>query len=219
MSKQQDTAESHESYAMIGISRIHSGADEPLFGSSITHSNCIRVRIKHATVDRSYNNDRFDAYGQSIIEVDLSLTQFAEFITSMNVGSGVPCTIAYQNGAQIARPPFINKREQFVNEFKKDTTKVAKKLDDLLAFAKSLEKKASVSKGDRTELTRMIAHVRQDINSDMPFVAQQFNEQMERTIHEAKGEVEGYVAQRTQELGLQNLSQLGQGMAKQITSE
>lgn len=211
--------ETHESYAMIGASRVSSG-DIPLFGSSITHTSHIRIRIKPGGVYRSYNNDNFDTSGKkSIIEVNMSLTQFAEFISSMNMGDGVPCTIAYRDGERIPSPPFHNKRDQFVNEFKEDTKGVAKKLDELLDFAKSLEKKASVNKGDRVELTRMIEHVRRVISSDMPFVAQQFNEQMEKTIHEAKGEIEGYIAKRTEDLGLNNLAELGQGVAKQITSE
>lgn len=196
--------ESHPSYGMIGISRV-TGSDNSLFGSSIKHGTVIRIRIRPAHYKRDLCNDRHYSKEKSIVEVDLSPTQFAEFITSMNMGEGVPCTIRQLNGQSGPAPKFQSKREQFVDEFKEHTDRVEDKLDDLLGFAQTLKDKASVSKADRQQLLNMINQVRQDIRADLPFVADQFNEQMEKTVHEAKGEFEAFIAQRVQEVGLDNL--------------
>ena len=42
--------ESHESYGMIGCSRVTSSKGHPLFGSSVLHSNSIILRIKRAVI-------------------------------------------------------------------------------------------------------------------------------------------------------------------------
>jgi hypothetical protein len=211
--------EKHESYGMIGVSRMFSGKENILFGSSIRHNTVMRLRIKPGKCIRSLNHDSYMSDGHSYIEVDMSVTQFAELISSINQGDGVPCTIARINNKSIDQPTMGSKREQFVNEFSESTDEVAKKLDGLLSFAKSLSSKQSVSKADRQALVHKIEMLRQDIESNLPFIAKMFNEQMDKTVDEAKGEVEGFIAQRTQELGLQNIRDLagiGQSIQNQL---
>lgn len=184
----------HESYGMIGISRIQ-GNSRPLYGSSIRHDDIIRLRVSRGSVKRNLNEDWYHAREQ-IVELDMSYSQFTEFILAQNLGSGVPCTLAYVGGKRMADPPLVDKQEQFRDEFKKDTQEVAKKLDALAAFVQKLNDKPTVTKGERAELLGRISSVRQDIASDMPFVVEQFHRQMDQSIKEAKGEIEGFAIRR-----------------------
>ena len=88
--------ERHPSYGMLQFNRT-SGGKTALFGSSIQHSDTIMMRLRQGEVSRDINNDWF--FGADVIvEVEMSYSQFAECITSMNMGSGVPVTIRYIKG-------------------------------------------------------------------------------------------------------------------------
>lgn len=207
MSKLNDVMgipDSHPSYGMVGFSRISYGGTGGLhlFGSSIKHRNIIRMRISRANVSRGLSHDWYRADVRPVVEIDLSLTQFAEAITCLNVGDGVPCTLHTVNGEHMAPTPFMSKREQFQNEFAEHCGEVAEKLDDIEAFAKGLMEKPSVTKAERVDLIERIRMLRQQISSNMPFVAKSFNEQMNKTVSEAKGEVEAFVQHRVINAGL-----------------
>ena len=47
--------------------------------------------------------------------------------------------------------------------------------------------------------------LRQEIESNVPFIQQSFNEQMDKTVMEAKGEVEGFVMNKLMSAGLEGL--------------
>ena len=194
MAREEDQEFQHESYGLIGIHHINSrGAI--LFGSSIKHSEVIRIEIAHGKMYRGLSYDRYHA-GNRIVEVDLSYSQFAEFITTHNRGTGIPCTLRQVHGARMEDPPFQNKREQHAQEFKTRTDKIASKLDELYAFAQTLQEKPSVTKKEREELVDRIRYARQCISSDLPFALKQFDEQMDHSVKEAKGEIEGFALRR-----------------------
>ena len=202
-----ETTEKHESYGMIEMSRTTSSRGENLFGSSIKHQNTIRVRISPAEVDRHLNQDWFHNLGHPYIEVEMSQSQFAEAITSMNT-TGTPCTIRRLNGKGIADCPQVSKRQIFEEEFTKDMENLAKKLETLTKESKEILSKKSITKGDRETILSQINMLNQEIRSNIPFIGSQFNEQMDKTIAESKGEVEAFVLNKIHSLGLEKLKEL-----------
>lgn len=191
----------HESFGVISFGHVACGGGKPLFGSSLRHSNFVSLRISRAQLNRSLNYDRFMAT-ETIVELDLSPVQFAEVITSMNRGDGIPCTLRRVNGKGMAEPPYTHKQEQFSKEFREDTKEVAARVDEALKFARELQEKPSATKGDRASLVKMLEMLRQAIGSNLPFVLDQFHEQMNKSVHEAKGEIEAFVQHRIVEAGL-----------------
>ena len=111
------TKTSHPSYGTLAFSRRTGGAT-PLFGSSIEHRDTIAMTLYHADITRGLHEDH--VYGNKVIaEVEMSYSQFAEAITSMNMGSGVPVTIRWtERDGEIPPCDFVSKREQFADEFK-----------------------------------------------------------------------------------------------------
>jgi uncharacterized coiled-coil DUF342 family protein len=134
----------------------------------------------------------------------MSLTQFAEAIMSMN-SSGTPCTVRYVDGKRVEPCPFVDKRQQFENELKQKMLKVMHLMDDLQEKAKALADAPTASKGDRKELLAEVNRIRQEIGDNLPFTYSQFNEQMDKTVLEAKGEFEALVQRTIHSLGLQAL--------------
>jgi hypothetical protein len=195
-------AEDHPSYGMIRCSQVTSGKGVDLFGSSIRHTSTVRIRISSATLRRHLSDD--DHYRKNeIIEIELSPAQWAEFLTSMNQGDGVPCTLRFVRGfGAIPEPVTVSKREQFENEFKVDAVRIAKKMDDLVAFVDQLQAQPSISKKERTELSNRIQMIRQEIASNIPFLATQFSRQMDKTVTAARAEADFFVTKLIRDTGL-----------------
>ena len=51
----------------------------------------------------------------------------------------------------------------------------------------------------------MIVMLMQDVNSNLPFVQRSFNKSIDKTVLEAKGEVEAFVMNKVTSLGIKGL--------------
>lgn len=187
-----ENLEKHPSYGMLLFSR-RSGGIAPLFGSSIQHKDIIALTLKHGECSRLLNSDKY--FGDKVIaEVEMSYSQFAEAITSMNVGDGVPVTIRYtEKDGYVKERPFVGKREQFETEFSEHLDEVKSDVDDTIKKVKEIfDAKKTIGKGDREEIIKMLEHLKMQISSNTEFIYRQFNEQMDKTVMEAKGEIEAF---------------------------
>lgn len=186
------TKTSHPSYGTLAFGRRTGGAT-PLFGSSIEHRDTIAMTLYHANITRDLHNDYI--FGSSkIAEVEMSYSQFAEAITSMNMGSGVPVTIRWtEKDGNISPCNFVSKREQFTNEFKKNTKDTMNKAQQLIQEVRELfNQKKNLTKKDREQVLSKLNSLSMDIGSNIDFIAEQFNEQIDKTVLEAKGEIEAF---------------------------
>jgi predicted transcriptional regulator len=197
--------EEHESYGMIQISRLSGGLSN-LFGSSIQHGHTIAIRINTAKLCRHLNTDWYHDQNE-IVEIELSPTQFTEAITNMNT-NGVPCTIRRVQGKRMENPPSKNKKQEFEDEFSDRMKEVAKKLSKLTEQTeKILSSKKAPTKAEKETILHEISMLDQEVRSNMPFAYRCFNEQMDKTVTEAKGEVEAFVTNKIANLGLKALKE------------
>jgi len=182
----------HPSYGTLLFNRAY-GGKIPLFGSSIEHSNVITMELRHADITRGLNRD--DIFGNKPIAiVEMSYSQFAEAITAFGQGTGVPVTIRYtEKDGRIPSCDFIGKREQFTGEFKEQTSKAMKKSEELIEeVAELFSSKKALTKTDKENILKKLNMLKSDIGSNIEFIADQFNEQMDKTVMEAKGEIESF---------------------------
>ena len=159
------TSYKHPSFGMLSFNRTHGGHSN-LFGSSIQHNDTIHMVLREGVVTRGLNDDWYVGEDE-ILEVEMSQSQFAELITSMNVGTGTPCTIKYLRGkGRINEADFINKRQQITNEFKESMNE---RMSDAKEFYDEVKElfttKKSIGKGDREMLLRRLANVTQGMES------------------------------------------------------
>lgn len=183
----------HPAFGMIGFSRI-TGGDNVLFGSSIKHNDRIQLTIKHGEQDRMLHEDWY--YGRKkIVEVEMSYSQFAECISTMNVGDGVPCTIRFteKDGYIPAIEENNSKREQFRNEFSGVIEKAMEQIQNQInQIQESINTKKTLGIKDRKEIVSQLQHVKHNIGSNLDFCVSQFDEQMDKSTMEAKGEIEAF---------------------------
>ena len=102
--------------------------------------------------------------------------------------------------------PYIDKRQEFEDEFSEKMKKIANQLEKLTQKATEiLSSKKSPNKSEKEIILKEIDGLKTEIRSNVPFVYKQFNEQMDKTVAEAKGEFEGFVLNKVISLGLEGL--------------
>jgi len=85
----------HPAFGQIRASRVSGHA--VLYGSDFVHQGFVTITISTSQLQRTLAREWY--FGKSeVIEVALSEAQWATFVSSMNMGSGVPCTIERQAG-------------------------------------------------------------------------------------------------------------------------
>lgn len=202
----------HPTFGTLRLSRSQ-GTPRPLFGSSILHQHTIIMEINTAHLWRDLNRDSIHG-NKLIVEAEMSPTQFADAITSLNSGE-VPITLRYVTGQGLIKddPPYQNKVQQFNQEFARDLRQLVSYVDDVISLAN--EAKA------QKRLVKALEQLKMRIESNLPFVNHQFSEQMEHTITEAKGEVEAFVTGMVKQYGMEAIRQQSPQIAmpetKQIT--
>lgn len=182
----------HPSYGTLSFSRV-SGGNKTLFGSSIQHRDTIVLTLRHANIERGLNNDWI--FGDKIIaEAEMSYSQFAEAITSMNMGTGVPVTIRLtEKDGRIPECDFVNKKEQFQDELKESLDKATSTSCSLIEEVQRLfAEKKSLNKADKEDIINKLTQIASAINTNVNFTYKMFNEQMDKTVMEAKGEIEAF---------------------------
>lgn len=197
--------ETHPSYGMLGFSRVTRGGKCNLFGTSITHRDTIRLVLKRGAVRRDLHQDWYSA-NEQLFEVEMSYNQFAELITSLNMGEGIPVTIRYIGYDQVEDPPVVDKKELHCTEFDQQVRKTYKKCQDLIRRVEEiLTTKTTFNKKEREELLSTLTQLAHGIGSNQTFQLSQFQEQMDKTVLEAKGEIEAFVNHKMLQLAQQTL--------------
>lgn len=196
---------SHESYGMIGFSRIN--GSNRFYGSELQQDNYIEMKVYHSEVERELSKEWYHANGRApIIRLRMSAGQFAEMITSMNIGDGVPCTIESIQGKKMEDLPSIENRKEFVHRKFVDRMKeFAQRIKDNQTQAKLIVKKKTLSKQDVIDLSHQLDYLTQEITSNIPFFMECFQETMDEVVLEAKLEVENAILHKINVLGLAEL--------------
>ena len=196
----------HPSFGLISASRRSSSSNVKLFGSSIQHSQTITITISRARHDRTNGADYIHSENE-IIEVEMSQVQFAEFITTMNQGSGIPCTLKHINRERIEEPPYISKADIFQDEFAAGMHNLSIKMQGLVKNTlEILKTKTNLTKGDKEIIIEDIEKLGQELSSNIPHMNNQFTKQMDKTIVEAKGEIEAFLENKIRSTGIAALN-------------
>lgn len=206
MSDENDKIEKHESYGLLSISRATTTPARNLFGSSIKHTHLICLRIARGSKRRSLNQDWYHEEDY-LLEAEMSATQFADAITSLNTGPGVPITLTFVEGKGVEHCPEVNVRREIQEEFKAKCEEMSKELVVLQEQIDTILDKKSILVKDREELRSAVDTLICQIANNMPFIHSQFNEAMDKTSTEAKGEIEEFFNHAIHRFGLEKLKE------------
>jgi len=202
-------SEEHESYGLLSVNRASTGGEgRNLFGSSIRHGTFLTFRLKRAEKRRQNNRTWIGSAGKEMIaEFEMSPAQWADLLTSLNVGEGIPVTLRYVNGEEMEACPEVSQRQIFEKEFRNDVTRATENAKRLIERVNNfIETKGVITKKDSKQLAEDLKLLLQDLQSNMPFVQKQFTAAMDRTTTEAKHEIENFVNGKIASLGINALA-------------
>ena len=195
---------SHESFGQIKFNRVNSNGTK-FYGSELGQNNYITMTVHHSEIYRDLTQDRYFPTGE-IVKIRMSSGQFAELITSMNCGTGIPCTIERIQGKKTVDLSKQESRKEFVHRKFEDRMK---RFADLIRKnqkeAKEIVTKRNLSKQDIFDLTLKLNWLTEEIEKNIPFFAECFQETMDEIVLEAKTEVENAILHKINTLGLNAL--------------
>ena len=201
--KREEEEIKHESFGQIRFSRVNGRAD--FYGSELTQNHYISMEISQSYINRTLSKDWYHT-DKNLVKVRMSASQFSELITSLNMGSGVPCTLERLPEKKIQSYPKNESRKEFVHRKFKDRMKTfATEIIETKEKAKELIKKKTLSKNDQQELNFAIERMVTEVISNIPFFAECFQENMDEVVQEAKLEVENAIQHKVTTLGLEKL--------------
>lgn len=203
------TREEHESFGLVGFSRV--SGNVRLFGSHLEHHHTyVVMRVQRAVVDHELSRDWYHRdHSLPLIEIAMSSAQFAETITTLNYGDGVPCTIRYVDGVQMDPVP-----QDSVAENVKIRDAFARKLDKTITAVRDIHKEidqlvevgSSVSKSRARELRDTVGKYLSQIDRDAAFVLHSFQESADKVVQHAKSEIDAALTTSIQRAGIRQLT-------------
>lgn len=199
-----DKEERHPAYGQLSFSR-GTGGHSNLYGSSVRNQHTITLRIATSVKHTSpYHESYFDR--EPLIEVVMSHAQFAEAITSFNMGGGVPVTLKYVRGQYMPLCGEVSKSQRANDDLKE---KLGEFADKITAGSEKIEaildKKGAINKGERKTISNVYKSWIGDLKHNLPFLHECMTESYEKTIANAKSEIEAFYIHGLQKLGIEQL--------------
>ena len=205
-------------YGMISVHRTNSTGTH-LVGSDIEHQQFITLKISTANYERTLKNDWFFP-DRNLIEISMSLSQWAEFISSPNT-SGVPCTLERIQGKCLFEDeevPFVDKIKLHDDEYKRHWANNVKELKTLIAnLSDSFENKES--RKTQRELIHQLEILIKNFIPNEKFAINEFEEHIEKRVNQAKTEISNYLARFLQDNSQQLSVRLTQNLLGISTKE
>ena len=200
-----DNKMQHESYGMLGFARCQT-TGSALYGSSIKHTNIIRLELKTSECERSLNKNYY--YGRKkLFVVDMSMSQYAELISSMNCGDGIPVTIRELNGKMVEDWPYVNETKIHYDAFKKEYKELnAKALDLVETLTERFKSTKPLGKKEKEEILSTLRQFQYDLDENNDFRDTQFRRHMEKVTADAKAEVESFFDNKLRSIAVNKIA-------------
>lgn len=191
----------HPAFGQLSASRVH--GRQALYGSDFEHNAYITIRLSESELHRDLSRDWPYAKKQ-LFEVALSEAQWATFVSAMNVGEGVQCTIEHRHDkGYVPKFTIPDRTAQYKAEFGNKLKGTLESIDTMTKHVEAM----GLPKGKTQEIISALRMIKQGLASNLPFVAESFDEHVEETVEKAKTEVHGYMLGVLQRAGLEKLWQ------------
>ena len=186
---------------LIQINRTYGGRNI-LFGSNIPHDTCMKLTISQAYVDRCFNENHYYPKNK-LIEIELSPSQYAEMITNLNHGVGVPCTITRFMEERVANDLKLNDELNLVKtEYAKAVDKI---MDEIRNTIYEIPDDKSMSPKKIRDLKHDLANMLYRLTQEAPFMKERFDETLDKIFVEAKASIDDTINLTLSNIGLNTI--------------
>lgn len=191
--------ETHPAFGLATIVRS-SGTARALFQSDVKHSESVTLSISQAERTRDLNNDWTHPL-EEIVEVEMSLAQWGQLITSIGIGSGVPVTLRRTESVPMVPDlPFQPRLAQNLSEM---TDSVEKSLERIRATAAAVRENFDGKTGVKA-MREAIQDLEQAIEhapGNSQYAMKMAQEAAEKVISAAASDIESHVLRASRQLG------------------
>lgn len=201
--------EKHPSFGAIVVNRVSSTGTH-LFDSELSHHDYVSLSIHEAERKRRHSSDWIHPTTE-IIEVAMSMAQWAQVVSSFGIGGGTPVTIVHRDGQRVEEPKFEARMELSTKEIREAAQRQTEEVQK--AFQKVVDLRASGG-GKRAvdEAMRSLGLTIGNIPSNMQFVNDQMQRHVESVTTKAKADLEAIAIRAGIEAGtLDPVTMLGIG--------
>lgn len=185
----------HPAFGTIAASRVSGKAT--LAGSPLKHIGYINIRISYADERVSHTHSRFySGASGGIVELSLSEAQWAAFVSTLNVGCGVPCTLEYVRDGNMKRLPLIEDEsyeEKRAKDIRHRAKEQQKQLDEAVHRLDEMIASGTTSKKALRELRSLFIQPVDNAPRNAEFLAEMLTEHAEGLVESAKAEVSAMV--------------------------
>lgn len=205
----------HPAFGMVQFLRSSGGSDQKFFGSEVTgHGTTFTLQIVRGRQVWSLHESHFFGDSTPLIEVNMTAAQFVQLLTTMNQGSGVPCTLrrAHLNAGHPDIVPGIiddqTTHQLMQDDLKSSVSGVVEEMAALVNELKITLEDSSVPKKKKEELVRKVEHVKMQVKENMPFLLTQYQRALDKQKSAHLAEVDAAITGMIQSLGMQSLKQI-----------
>lgn len=171
----------------ISVSRSYGGGSDRFVGSPVPSDTAITIKIQQAEkFSDEFRKEEF--YGKAnIVEVEMTPNQWAELITTLNHGSGTPCTIKYVGGERIEQTYQTESvLDYYENRIQTDFKKASQEYESLFEEARDvLDNKKNITKADREIIRKAYTRISRFVGDSAPFLQKLFKEDIEEQAIDA----------------------------------
>lgn len=186
---------------LIQINRSYGGRNV-LFGSNIPHDTCMKLTISQAYISRSFNENHYYPTNK-IIEIELSPSQYAEMITNLNHGVGVPCTITKFMEERIPNNLSLNDELETVkSEYSESVDKI---MDEIRDTIYEIPDEKAMSTKKIKDLKHELANMLYRLTQEAPFMKERFDETLDKIFVEAKASIDDTINLTLANIGLDTI--------------
>lgn len=194
-----ETTTTHPAFAQIRASRVTGGIS--LYGSEFQHHGYIVVTISRSEMNRNLSNDWPHAT-KELIEVAMSYSQWAEMVSTMNMGSGAQCTIQHIDRKPVPQIPHPERKKAL---FSKEASEAAKETVTCITKLEGKIDALKLSQKQKDELLKDLSFIKGRTQSNIRFIKEQFGEYMEGVVSKAKTEISAYAQNLLVRTGISKL--------------
>lgn len=195
-----------KSWGMIGAARVSCSGREH-FQSDVKNTNYITLTIKQAKKSRELKRDW--VMGDEIIcQVSLTPLQWADMLTNMNVGDGVPCTIEFtQRDGSVPYKPEPKRLDTILCERSEEIDSAVSAVQEVQQKIKDLVSGRRLSKTIGDELLHKLAQSVSIFESNgSAFAKTRATEEIASMVVQAKAAVGAYIDDKIYQTGLTELA-------------
>lgn len=186
--------ETHPAWGLIGASRVSSSPPGAvLFDSDIRHQHYVVVQLSRATRQRDLGRD-WKHGDEQIVEIAMSEAQWASFVSTMNVGQGVPCTIERVGTEAMPGMEYESRLAVSMDEVDDAAHKALEEIRKTFSAYESHKTKANRDK---------LKYAIQNAPDNMGFAAKSLNEHAENVVQRARSDIEAMVVSKAEQMGIE----------------